>query len=138
VFIGCAENPSLSAITFLILYLQVGDTYTDTSNGFKNSEITVESVVPGSSHRRTRCQQCGGGLDAGKYFWRSGREKCFSLDIPFYRTFPPPRRLREINPKPDISLATKSGRFNLLTTCETICNADENISVMDCCRNIAH
>jgi hypothetical protein len=27
-----------------------------------------------------------GGLDAGKYFWRSGREKCFSLDIPFYRT----------------------------------------------------
>src|SRR5260370_39755981 len=31
-------------------------------------------------------------------------------------TFPPPRRLREINPKPDISLATKSGRFNLLTT----------------------
>src|SRR5580704_6311196 len=26
------------------------------------------------------------GLDAGKYFWRSGREKCFSLDIPFYRT----------------------------------------------------
>jgi hypothetical protein len=28
------------------------------------------------------------GLDAGKYFWRSGREKCFSLDIPFYRTSP--------------------------------------------------
>jgi hypothetical protein len=27
-----------------------------------------------------------GGLDVGKYFWRSGREKCFSLDIPFYRT----------------------------------------------------
>ena len=26
------------------------------------------------------------GLDAGKYFWRSGREKCFSLDIPFNRT----------------------------------------------------
>src|ERR1035438_7551151 len=26
------------------------------------------------------------GLDAGKYFWRSGREKGFSLDIPFYRT----------------------------------------------------
>ena len=24
-----------------------------------------------------------GGLDVGKYFWRSGREKCFSLDIPF-------------------------------------------------------
>jgi hypothetical protein len=22
-----------------------------------------------------------------KYFWRSGREKCFSLDIPFNRTF---------------------------------------------------
>jgi hypothetical protein len=28
-----------------------------------------------------------GGLDAGKYLWRSGREKCFSLDIPFNRTF---------------------------------------------------
>ena len=27
-----------------------------------------------------------GGLDAGKYFWRSGREKCFSLDIPFNGT----------------------------------------------------
>ena len=26
------------------------------------------------------------GVDAGKYFWRSGREKCFSLDIPFNRT----------------------------------------------------
>jgi hypothetical protein len=26
------------------------------------------------------------GLDARKYFWRSGREKCFSLDIPFNRT----------------------------------------------------
>ncbi len=26
------------------------------------------------------------GLDAGKYFWRSGREKYFSLDIPFNRT----------------------------------------------------
>jgi len=26
------------------------------------------------------------GLDAGKYFWRSGREECFSLDIPFNRT----------------------------------------------------
>jgi hypothetical protein len=25
------------------------------------------------------------GLDAGKYFWRSGREKCFSLDVPFNR-----------------------------------------------------
>jgi hypothetical protein len=32
------------------------------------------------------------GLDAGKYFWRSGREKCFSLDIPFNRTFGPGSR----------------------------------------------
>jgi hypothetical protein len=32
------------------------------------------------------------GLDAGKYFWRSGREKCFSLDIPFSRTSGPCRR----------------------------------------------
>jgi hypothetical protein len=29
------------------------------------------------------------GLDAGKYFWRSVREKCFSLDIPFNRTSDP-------------------------------------------------
>jgi hypothetical protein len=28
------------------------------------------------------------GLDAGKYFWRSGREKCFSLDC-FNRTSGP-------------------------------------------------
>src|ERR1035438_5710205 len=27
------------------------------------------------------------GLDAGKYFWRSGREKCFSLDIPSPETY---------------------------------------------------
>jgi hypothetical protein len=26
------------------------------------------------------------GLDAGKYFWRSGRERCFSLDILSNRT----------------------------------------------------
>jgi hypothetical protein len=26
------------------------------------------------------------GLDAGKYFWRSGRDKCFSLDIPSSET----------------------------------------------------
>jgi hypothetical protein len=32
------------------------------------------------------------------------------------RNWRPASRLREINPKPDISLATKSGRFNLLTT----------------------
>jgi hypothetical protein len=32
------------------------------------------------------------GLDAGKYFWRSGREKCFLLDIPFNRTSGPRRR----------------------------------------------
>jgi hypothetical protein len=26
------------------------------------------------------------GLDVRKIFWYFGREKCFSLDIPFYRT----------------------------------------------------
>jgi hypothetical protein len=26
------------------------------------------------------------------YFWPSGREKCFSLDIPFYRTVKPPKK----------------------------------------------
>ena len=31
------------------------------------------------------------GLDAGKYFWRSGRGKCFSLDIHFNRTSGPRR-----------------------------------------------
>jgi hypothetical protein len=29
------------------------------------------------------------GLDVGKYFWRSGAERCFSLDIPLYRTSGP-------------------------------------------------
>src|SRR5664280_1169307 len=29
-----------------------------------------------------------GGWMPENYFWRSGREKRFSLDIPFYRTFP--------------------------------------------------
>jgi hypothetical protein len=29
------------------------------------------------------------GLDVGKYFWHSGGEKCFSLDIPLYRTSGP-------------------------------------------------
>jgi hypothetical protein len=33
-----------------------------------------------------RRQQCGVGLDAEKYLWPSGREKCFLLDIPFNRT----------------------------------------------------
>jgi hypothetical protein len=28
-----------------------------------------------------------GGWMSEKYFFRSGEEKCFSLDIPFYRTF---------------------------------------------------
>jgi hypothetical protein len=36
------------------------------------------------------------GLDARKYFWRSGREKCFSLDIPFYRTSGSRRRARHL------------------------------------------
>src|ERR1019366_1931570 len=35
-----------------------------------------------------------GGWMPEKQFWRSGGEKCFSLDIPFYRTFPPLRRRR--------------------------------------------
>src|ERR1700676_4973514 len=43
------------------------------------------------------------GLDAGKYLWRSGREKCFSLDIPFYRTFPQPRRRRVFGYTPNVS-----------------------------------
>ena len=29
------------------------------------------------------------GLDVGKYFWGSGGEKCFSFDIPLYRTSGP-------------------------------------------------
>src|SRR4029077_20241948 len=32
-------------------------------------------------------------------------------------TFPQPRRRRSIDLKPDISCATKTGHFNLLTTC---------------------
>src|ERR1022692_2099319 len=40
------------------------------------------------------------GLDAGKYFWRSGREKCFSLDIPFYRTSGPKKAVSAIKISP--------------------------------------
>ncbi len=36
-----------------------------------------------------------GGWMPEKYFWRSGREKCFSLDIPSYRTSGLPR-VREL------------------------------------------
>src|ERR1035438_6078997 len=45
-----------------------------------------------------------GGLDAGKYFWRSGREKCFSLDIPFNRTSGPESfsEYRGIDPAPPL------------------------------------
>jgi hypothetical protein len=32
-------------------------------------------------------RQCGGGRMPENYFWRSGREKCFSLVIPLNRTF---------------------------------------------------
>jgi hypothetical protein len=64
-----------------------------------------------------------GGWMPEKQFWRSGGEKCFSLDIPFYRTSPfigLSHRLGGCGrlTKPDISLATKSGHFNLLTTLE--------------------
>jgi hypothetical protein len=41
------------------------------------------------THRSARDRDVADEVDAGKYFWRSGREKCFSLDIPFYRTFGP-------------------------------------------------
>ena len=51
-----------------------------------------------------------GGWMPEKQFWRSGGEKCFSLDIPFYRTFPPPRlRLLDflrIQPRKELSSAT--------------------------------
>src|SRR5712691_8131234 len=43
------------------------------------------------------------------YAWESRKRR----GIP---TFPQPRRRRSIDPKPDISCATKSGHFNLLTT----------------------
>jgi hypothetical protein len=43
------------------------------------SQLVIDS-------RKTALGTMATGLDAGKYFWRSGREKCFSLDIPFNRT----------------------------------------------------
>src|ERR1035437_4346518 len=52
-----------------------------------------------------------GGWMPEKQFWRSGGEKCFSLDIPFYRTFPPPRRLLHflrIQPRKELSSAILS------------------------------
>src|SRR6266436_9457797 len=42
--------------------------------------------------------------------WKSRKKR----GIP---TFPQPRRRRSIDLKPDISCATKTGHFNLLTTC---------------------
>jgi hypothetical protein len=38
------------------------------------------------THRSARDRDVADEVDAGKYFWRSGREKCFSLDTPFNRT----------------------------------------------------
>ena len=49
------------------------------------------------------------GLDAEKYFWRSGGEKCFSLDIPFNRTpehNPGVARLIVKSPCPSLLLAS--------------------------------
>ena len=45
------------------------------------------------------------GLDAGKYFWRSGKEKCFLLDIPFNRTSGPIQFPRSRNPAFEIAFA---------------------------------
>jgi len=39
-----------------------------------------------SSSQERNVGNMAGGWMPGKYFWRSGREKCFSLDIPSYRT----------------------------------------------------
>jgi hypothetical protein len=83
--------------------------------------VTVHQHLDGSfslthgPHRLGRYSAQGAGLADNKT--RRGRAvekpRGGKVQTP---TFPPPRRLREINPKPDISLATKSGRFNLLTT----------------------
>jgi hypothetical protein len=54
----------------------------------------------------------GAGRHAPRTTSRVGEK--LSVDIPFYRTFPQPRRA--INIQPDISLATKTGHFNLLTS----------------------
>ena len=47
-----------------------------------------------------------GGLDAGKYLWSSGREKCFSLDIPFNRT---PEEERDLDLKREAHEARAPG-----------------------------
>ena len=39
------------------------------------SQLVIDS-------RKTALGTMARGLDAGKYFWRSGREKCFSLTSP--------------------------------------------------------
>jgi len=41
----------------------------------------------GQAAKEKNLDNMAGGWMPEKYFWRSGREKCFSLDIPSYRTF---------------------------------------------------
>src|SRR4029077_589803 len=46
-------------------------------------------------------------------------------------TFPQPRRRRSIDLKPDISCATKTGHFNLLTTSRSETGGDSNCNWME-------
>ena len=47
----------------------------------------------GQAARGRGVSSVAGGAGCRKIFLAFGREKCFSLDIPFYRTFPQPRLL---------------------------------------------
>jgi hypothetical protein len=79
------------------------------------SVATTSAAVPSSRNWRPARPWKRGAVEKSKS--RLSHRAWKSRKVRGIPTFPPPRRLREINPKPDISLATKSGRrFNLLAT----------------------
>src|SRR5215472_7686550 len=78
--------------------------------------ITVRRECRWKTQKSARAKSCG--KDAR---WKSPKNGLSHLawksrQLRGIPTFPQLRRLREINLKPDISFATKSGHFNLLPT----------------------
>src|SRR5215472_19080047 len=78
--------------------------------------ITVRRECRWKTQKSARAKSCG--KDAR---WKSPKNGLSHLawksrQLHGIPTFPQLRRLREINLKPDISFATKSGHFNLLPT----------------------
>src|ERR1035438_2820849 len=77
---------------------------------------TTRSDAPQRKAVQTKRQPARGRAGCARNSTASGEGRKMSLDIPFYRTFPQRRRRLDELHQPDISLATKSGHFNLLRT----------------------